>query len=203
MTSGLNSAQGGTAPDDTTSGDAAPIHPAATTAPRWQSVASATGLVTPDGTTRPTIFAEMSALAQRTGAANLGQGFPDEDGPEWIREIAAQARRAVEKLSGDEAGAILAWRGPDGEAHLTDGIMLEVVPEQRFVSTDAFRVGWIPQSPAFMVGIFAIAPEGHGTRYTATSRHWTEAAMREHEAMGFFAGWGAVADQLAALAEAG
>lgn len=94
-------------------------------------------------------------------------------------------------------------RGPDGEEHLTDGIMLEVVPEQRFVSTDAFRVGWIPQSPAFMVGIFAIAPEGHGTRYTATSRHWTEAAMREHEAMGFFAGWGAVADQLAALAEAG
>lgn len=91
MTSGLNSAQGGTAPDGTTSGDAAPIHPAATTAPRWQSVASATGLVAPDGTTRPTIFAEMSALAQRTGAANLGQGFPDEDGPEWIREIAAQA----------------------------------------------------------------------------------------------------------------
>jgi N-succinyldiaminopimelate aminotransferase len=28
-----------------------------------------------------TIFAEMSALAQRTGAINLGQGFPDTDGP--------------------------------------------------------------------------------------------------------------------------
>ena len=29
----------------------------------------------------PTIFAEMSALAVRTGAINLGQGFPDTDGP--------------------------------------------------------------------------------------------------------------------------
>jgi N-succinyldiaminopimelate aminotransferase len=28
-----------------------------------------------------TIFAEMTALAQRTGAVNLGQGFPDTDGP--------------------------------------------------------------------------------------------------------------------------
>jgi N-succinyldiaminopimelate aminotransferase len=28
-----------------------------------------------------TIFAEMSALAARTGAVNLGQGFPDTDGP--------------------------------------------------------------------------------------------------------------------------
>ena len=28
-----------------------------------------------------TIFTEMSALAERTGAINLGQGFPDEDGP--------------------------------------------------------------------------------------------------------------------------
>ncbi|MEU5672118.1 aminotransferase, partial [Micromonospora sp. NPDC047753] len=30
-----------------------------------------------------TIFAEMSALAVRTGAVNLGQGFPDTDGPTW------------------------------------------------------------------------------------------------------------------------
>ena len=29
-----------------------------------------------------TIFAEMSALAVETGAINLGQGFPDEDGPD-------------------------------------------------------------------------------------------------------------------------
>lgn len=58
---------------------------------RWHDVAAASGLLADDGTPRPTIFAEMSALAAHTGAANLGQGFPDEDGPEWIRRIAAEA----------------------------------------------------------------------------------------------------------------
>ena len=40
-----------------------------------------------------TIFAEMSALAQRTGAVNLGQGFPDFDGPPEMLEVAAQSIR--------------------------------------------------------------------------------------------------------------
>ncbi len=40
-----------------------------------------------------TIFAEMSALAMSTGAINLGQGFPDTDGPEEIREAAVRALR--------------------------------------------------------------------------------------------------------------
>src|SRR3954467_12077068 len=40
-----------------------------------------------------TIFAEMSALAVRTGAINLGQGFPDTDGPEQVREAAVRALR--------------------------------------------------------------------------------------------------------------
>lgn len=38
-----------------------------------------------------TIFAEMSALAVATGAVNLGQGFPDVDGPAEIAQIAAAA----------------------------------------------------------------------------------------------------------------
>jgi N-succinyldiaminopimelate aminotransferase len=41
-----------------------------------------------------TIFTEMSALAERTGAINLGQGFPDEDGPPAVIEAAAAAMRA-------------------------------------------------------------------------------------------------------------
>ncbi|HEX5407831.1 MAG TPA: pyridoxal phosphate-dependent aminotransferase [Pseudonocardiaceae bacterium] len=39
-----------------------------------------------------TIFAEMTALAQRTGAVNLGQGFPDTDGPPGML---ATARKAI------------------------------------------------------------------------------------------------------------
>ena len=40
-----------------------------------------------------TIFTEMSALAERTGAINLGQGFPDEDGPAEVLEAAQAAIR--------------------------------------------------------------------------------------------------------------
>ena len=39
------------------------------------------------------------------------------------------------------------------------------------------------------------------TRYTAYARHWTEEAMTQHKEMGFDEGWGAVADQFAALCE--
>jgi aspartate/methionine/tyrosine aminotransferase len=38
-----------------------------------------------------TIFTVMSALATEYGAVNLGQGFPDDDGPEPIRAVAAKA----------------------------------------------------------------------------------------------------------------
>ena len=38
-----------------------------------------------------TIFAEMSALAVATGAINLGQGFPDTDGPEVVKQAAIDA----------------------------------------------------------------------------------------------------------------
>lgn len=40
-----------------------------------------------------TIFAEMSALAVRTGSINLGQGFPDTDGPPELLDAAVQAIR--------------------------------------------------------------------------------------------------------------
>jgi N-succinyldiaminopimelate aminotransferase len=41
-----------------------------------------------------TIFAEMSALAVRTGAVNLGQGFPDTDGPKEMLDAAVEAIHA-------------------------------------------------------------------------------------------------------------
>src|ERR1700751_2310297 len=40
-----------------------------------------------------TIFTEMTALAARTGAINLGQGFPDTDGPSEAIEAAGAALR--------------------------------------------------------------------------------------------------------------
>lgn len=40
-----------------------------------------------------TIFAEMTALAVETGAINLGQGFPDTDGPDVVLAAAVEAIR--------------------------------------------------------------------------------------------------------------
>ncbi|MBF4573947.1 aminotransferase class I/II-fold pyridoxal phosphate-dependent enzyme [Herbiconiux sp. VKM Ac-1786] len=58
----------------------------------WQRTARGAGLLAPDGRIASTIFAEMSALAASTGAINLGQGFPDQDGP---AEVLEAARRAI------------------------------------------------------------------------------------------------------------
>lgn len=62
----------------------------------WRRTAEGAGLRAADGSAVPTIFAEMSALAARTGAINLGQGFPDEDGPAEILEAARTAISAGE-----------------------------------------------------------------------------------------------------------
>ncbi|WP_431073542.1 aminotransferase class I/II-fold pyridoxal phosphate-dependent enzyme [Microbacterium phyllosphaerae] len=57
----------------------------------WRRTAAGAGLLAPDGSVAPTIFAEMSAAAARTGAINLGQGFPDEDGPSEVLDAAREA----------------------------------------------------------------------------------------------------------------
>ncbi len=94
-----------------------------------------------------------------------------------------------------------AMYGPEpGQESSAGGKMLEVILGQRFVFTDAFGAGWSPQKP-FMVGIIEILPEGGGTRYTASARHWSEEDMKSHATMGFDDGWGVVADQLKALCE--
>ncbi|MFF1877541.1 pyridoxal phosphate-dependent aminotransferase [Leifsonia sp. NPDC058230] len=62
----------------------------------WRRAARGAGLLGDDGSVAATIFAEMSALAARTGAINLGQGFPDEDGPAEVLSAAVSAIRSGE-----------------------------------------------------------------------------------------------------------
>ncbi len=82
-----------------------------------------------------TIFAEMSALATATGAINLGQGFPDSDGPsEVLDEAVAAIRRGVNQyppgIGAPELRTAIAehqhhWYGieldPDNEIVVTAG----------------------------------------------------------------------------------
>jgi N-succinyldiaminopimelate aminotransferase len=82
-----------------------------------------------------TIFATMSELAVATGSLNLGQGFPDTDGPAELREVAVEAIRrghnqyppgnGVPELRGAVAAHQRAWYGldydPESEVLVTVG----------------------------------------------------------------------------------
>ena len=75
------------------------------------------------------VFAEMSALAERTGSINLGQGFPDRDGPAAVAEAAVAAIRsghnqyppgpgiAELRQAIADHGARSWWSGVSGPAH--------------------------------------------------------------------------------------
>lgn len=98
-------------------------------------------------------------------------------------------------------GAILiVMRGPDGSEIPCPGVYLEVVPDSRIVTTDAYTSAWVPSTKPFMTTIVTFEDEAGGTRYTARALHWTAEDKAAHEKMGFHEGWGICADQLAALA---
>lgn len=81
-----------------------------------------------------------------------------------------------------------------------DGVYLEVVPNRRLVSTDAYTRAWEPSGKPFMTLTITFEPDGTGTRYTATARHWNAEDKATHESMGFHEGWGRCTDQLTELA---
>ena len=91
-------------------------------------------------------------------------------------------------------------RDPDGNDYPNPGVYLEVVENERLVTTDAYTRAWEPSEKPFMTAILTFEDAGGGkTKYTARARHWTEADREAHEKMGFHEGWGQCADQLAEL----
>ena len=90
-------------------------------------------------------------------------------------------------------------KSPDGQAHPTIGCILEVVPNERLVWTDALLPDYRPAENPFFTGVLSLKPDGSGTRYTAIAIHRDEATRQRHEEMGFHQGWGQTLDQLVAL----
>ena len=119
----------------------------------------------------------------------------------WKTRVAAFDLRAGGRFAFE-------MEGPEGESHPGESVVLEAVPGERLVITNAFAAGWEPRTAMDSdcdfpsVTIVTFEPEGRGTRYTARVRHWTDAALKAHQAMGFEPGWSMVAAQLASLAEA-
>ena len=95
--------------------------------------------------------------------------------------------------------AYFVMRGPDGKDLPNRGVYLEVVPNEKLVSTDAYVKAWEPSEKPFMTLILTFEDEGGKTRYTARVRHWTVTDRETHEKMGFHEGWGLCTDQLEAL----
>ena len=73
--------------DMSPAGSSAPVH----TSTPWQRAATGANLLSAEGNLGVTIFEEMTTLAMKTGAINLGQGFPDEDGPAEMKAAAQDA----------------------------------------------------------------------------------------------------------------
>jgi uncharacterized protein YndB with AHSA1/START domain len=87
-------------------------------------------------------------------------------------------------------------RSPEGKDFPNTGCFLEILPNQRLVWTDALLPGYRPSENPFFTAILSLEAQGSGTRYTAIALHRDEAGRKKHEEMGFYDGWGIVADQL-------
>lgn len=95
--------------------------------------------------------------------------------------------------------SLIVMLSPEGQEIPCPGIYLEVVRDRKIVATDAFTAAWEPSEKPFMTLVLTFDEEEGKTRYTARVRHWSVADREAHEQMGFHAGWGQCADQLAAL----
>ena len=84
-------------------------------------------------TLAPTVFSEFSALAQRAGAVNLGQGFPDFDGAEVVREAAVAALRSGHNQYAPGVGAVALRRAIAAHAARYQGLTLD--PDTEVVVT--------------------------------------------------------------------
>jgi N-succinyldiaminopimelate aminotransferase len=87
----------------------------------------------------PTIFSEMSALAVRTGSVNLGQGFPDRDGPASVVARAVEAMRAGHNQYAPGIGVPPLRRAIAG--HQSRYYGLDVDPDRQVVVTTGATEG--------------------------------------------------------------
>ncbi len=146
---------------------------------------------------------DLELVITRDIAASPNQLYRCWTEPELIKQWFAPKPWSVTRAETDvRAGgaSLVVMRGPDGTEFPNPGVYLELVPNQRIVSTDAYTRAWEPSAKAFMTLVLTFDDLGDGiTRYTARARHWNVADREAHEKMGFTVGWGLCTDQLEKL----
>jgi uncharacterized protein YndB with AHSA1/START domain len=124
--------------------------------------------------------------------------------PELVKQWFAPApftTPAVEMDVRPGGSSLIVMRSPEGQDMPNPGVILEAVPNEKLVFTDAFTKAWEPSEKPFMTAILTFEDAGDGkTMYTARARHWSVADREAHEKMGFHQGWTLCTEQLAALA---
>jgi uncharacterized protein YndB with AHSA1/START domain len=113
----------------------------------------------------------------------------------WTTEV-----RAMELRPGGNFHTVM--QGPDGGTSDNPGCFLDIVPQARIVFTSMLLGGWRPGTPRLgFTAIITLADKGAGTCYVATVMHPDQKTRDQHEAMGFFEGWGSCIDQLEVFAQ--
>jgi uncharacterized protein YndB with AHSA1/START domain len=118
----------------------------------------------------------------------------------WVPAPARCKVVAMELYPGGAFETLISEDGGDYAPHLS-GCFLDVVDGERIVFTNALLGGWRPAEHPFMTAIITLRDHPQGTEYAAHVMHKNTSDRTMHETMGFFDGWGTVADQLAHLVE--
>jgi uncharacterized protein YndB with AHSA1/START domain len=117
--------------------------------------------------------------------------------------IPAPARCKVLEMNLHPGGSFvtqISENGGDFMPHLS-GCFLAIDDLERIVFTNSLVGGWRPAEQPFMTAIITLQDHPDGTDYVAHVMHKSNADRSMHEEMGFFDGWGTVAEQLAKLVE--
>ena len=119
---------------------------------------------------------------------------------QWWIPAPARCRVVAMELRPGGSLETLMSEGGDFVPHLR-GCFLAVDDRERIVFTNALTGGWRPAENPFITAIITLRDHPEGTDYAAHVMHKSGADRSMHEELGFYDGWGTVAEQLAALVE--
>jgi uncharacterized protein YndB with AHSA1/START domain len=117
--------------------------------------------------------------------------------------VPSPAKCKVVEMDLRPGGAFITQISEDGGAFMPhiSGCFLAVDDLERIVFTTCLVGGWRPAEEPFMTAVITMRDHPMGTDYVAHAMHRNKADRDNHEALGFYDGWGTVIGQLAKLVE--